>query len=89
MHILMGCMINNKNQYLQNCLIGHGIVLSQQNNYYKIWYINKVYFIIQILNRQINKQFNHLNKNLNKVLKIMDLDLNINFINNDNNISKH
>lgn len=27
-------------------MIGHGIALSQQNKFYKTWFMNKVWFII-------------------------------------------
>lgn len=88
MHILMVCMINNNNLFLLNYLIGLGIVLSPLNNYYKIWCMKKVYFIIHRLNKLVRNQYSPLSKNLSKLLKIMlGLVLNINSTNDTNDLS--
>ena len=46
MHILIACMMSNKNQFVRKCLIGHGITSNRQRNFFRIWFTNKVYFII-------------------------------------------
>lgn len=81
MLILMGYMINNNNLSQLKCLIGHGIASNQQNNFYKIWYMNKVYSIILILKR-VKKLFSHQNPNKSRE-KILGMVQNTNFTNHD------
>lgn len=74
-------MTSNKNPYQQKCLIGAGITLSLQNNYFKTWFMMRACSITQtskILNRA-GKYLNHEQKKL----KILHLGPSISFISND------
>lgn len=81
MHILMDYMTNKHNQFPQKCLIGPGIILNPLKNYYRQWYMKKVFFTIQMLNK-LNKLFNLQSQNP-KPLKILDMEQNIGYINEE------